>query len=280
MEMTIQELCDRIGLQKEISRGVLAFADSFDFGIINEYLCDFRNYDKMGDARIKIQNILGDDEKNIKILTCMLKGAVDAYAFYQSKGISDEIFVATMKCFTRFIDECHKMTGTYAFDREWWTTRQVGCHLFRIGELEYEMKYADGKPVIEIHIPSDADFSKEACDNSINLSYSFFAEYFPVYQDCEYRCHSWLLAPELKNMLSCKSNIINFQNRFKIIEKGEPDTEFIEWLYNTRTVDYMSLPETTSLQRNMKRYLLDGGTIGNALGILIKANKNIIEKRI
>lgn len=266
--MTIYELCNKIDLQKEIADKVIEFSSKFDFESVNEFLNDFKDYGKMRYAKIQIQNILGDDEKNIKILSCMLKGASNAYKFYELKGISDEIYFATMKCFTRFIDECYKMTEEYAFDREWWTARQVGCHLFRIGELEYEMKHIDDKPVIGIHIPSDADFSKASCDNSLNMSYDFFAEYFPEYKCCEYRCHSWLLAPELRDMLSSESNIINFQNRFNIIDKGEPGTEFIEWIYNTKSTDYESFPENTSLQRKMKNYLLMGGTIGNALGTL------------
>lgn len=222
----------------------------------------------MRDARIMIQNILGNDENNIKILSCMLEGAAHAYDFYKYKEISDEIFIATMKCFTRFIDECYKRTGQYAFDREWWTARQVGCHLFRLGELEYELKQIDGKYVIYIHIPSDADFSKTSCDKSLNMSYEFFSKHFHEYKSCEYRCHSWLLAPELKNMLSSGSNIISFQSRFNIIDNGEPDTEFIMWLYNTKSTDYTTFAEKTSLQREMKKYLLSGGSIGNALGIL------------
>lgn len=266
--MNICELCDKINLQNEIAEKVIEFSCDFDFEIVNHLINDFKDYNKMGEARIQIQNILGEDEKNIKILSCMLKGAVDIYSYYKSQGIIDDIYISTMKCFKRFIDECYKMTGEYAFDREWWTARQVGGHLFRIGELEYEKKHINGKPVIGIHIPSDADFSKEACDISLNSAFSFFAKFFPEYKGCEYRCHSWLLDPELKNMLSPKSNIINFQNRFSIIDNGEPDTGFIEWLYNTKSKDYVNLPENTSLQRNMKKYLLSGGTIGNALGIL------------
>lgn len=121
--MTIYELCDKIDLQNEIKKKVIDFSVKFDFECISCYLNDFKNYNKMREAKLKIQNILGEDEKNIKILSCMLKGAADIYDFYKSQGISEAIFIDTMKCFTRFIDECYKMTGEYAFDREWWTAR-------------------------------------------------------------------------------------------------------------------------------------------------------------
>lgn len=38
-----------------------------------------------------------------------------------------------------FLEEAYERTGRYVFDRYWWTGRQAGCHLFRIGELEYEI---------------------------------------------------------------------------------------------------------------------------------------------
>ena len=64
------------------------------------------------------------------------------------------------------------------------------------------------------------------------------------------------------------SNILNYQNRFYIFDEGEVGTDFIEWLYNTKTTDYAILPEDTSLQRNMKKHLLSGGVIRNAYGRL------------
>ena len=90
-----------------------------------------------------------------KILACMLKASADVYDIYKEKGIGDGIYFALMKCYTRFIDETFRVTGKLYFDRWWWTTRQAGCHLFRIGELEYEMKHIDDSIVIGIHIPSD-----------------------------------------------------------------------------------------------------------------------------
>lgn len=67
-------------------------------------------------------------------------------------------------------------------------------------------------------------------------------------------------------MLSNSSNIINFQNRFEILNEGEVDTEFIEWLFNTKSLDYTTLPENTSLQRNVKNHLLTGGVIRTPYG--------------
>ena len=266
--MEIHTLCDKIQLQPKIKSRVLEFANDFDFNSVDKQLFAFQIYEKMSEALAELQTILGADEDNIKILACMLKASADVYEIYKDKGISDKIYFATMKCYTRFIYETYKMTDKLLFDRYWWTTRQAGCHLFRIGELEYEMKHIDGVIIIGIHIPSDVYFSPTAIDESLSNAKRFFAEYFPELSNAEYRCHSWLLDRQLKEMLNESSNILNFQNRFEIFDEGEVGTDFIEWLYNTKTTDYAILPEDTSLQRNMKKHLLSGGVIRNAYGRL------------
>lgn len=132
--MDILTLCDKINLQSEIRFRVLDFSADFDFNSIKKQLNDFRNYEKMSGTLTDLQSLLGEDPDNIKILACMLKASADVYEVYKNKGISDNIYFDTMKCYSRFIVETYNMTGKMYFDRYWWTTRQAGCHLFRIGE--------------------------------------------------------------------------------------------------------------------------------------------------
>lgn len=266
--MNIATLCDKINLQPQIKQSVLSFVENQDFQKIDELQKDYFVYDNMKEALNKTRDLLGEDLDGIKILSCMLKASLNAYEVYKEKGISEEIFIATMKCFTRFIDETYRMTGELSFDRWWWTTRQVGCHLFRIGELEYEIKPVDDDVVISLHIPSDADFSPSVVDKSLEDAYKFFEKYYPALSDAKYICHSWLLDRQLQSMLNSDSNIASFQNRFEIVDEGEADTEFIEWLYNTKSTDYSALPENSYLQINVKKHLLSGGVIRNAYGIM------------
>ncbi len=266
--MNILSLCKRIGLQKEVQNKVSSFANTFDFAQIDTLLAGFRNQDTMESALRSIQQTLGEDENHIKILSCMLKSAADAYDVYRQLGIHDEIYIATMKCFPRFIEEYHQITGEYAFDREWWTARQVGCHFFRLGSLEYEIRKKNGEHTISIHIPSDADLSEEMCNVSLDLADSFFKNYYPKYATCKYLCHSWMIAPELDMLLPEKSNIRKFKNRFEIMSVGNADTEYLRWIYKTQNNQVETLPENTTLQRNLKTYLLKGGKLRDAVGFL------------
>ncbi len=268
--MDIYTLCQKIELQPSIKKQVFSFVENFDFQIIDELQKGYLDYNRMNEALLETQTLLGDDKDGIKILSCMLKASVAAYKLYQEKGIPDEIFVATMKCFTRFINETYKMTGKLCFDRYWWTTRQVGCHLYRIGELEYEIKDLDHNGIIGIHIPSDAVFSPSVVEKSLKDACAFFKTNYPSLSNAAYHCHSWLLDSQLKNMLNNDSNILNFQDRFEIFDMGEVGVDFMRWLYNTETADYDSLSENTTLQMNVKKHLISGGVIRNSYGKLYK----------
>ena len=266
--MDISTLCDKINLQPEIKYRVLEFANSFDFSSVDKQLKDFRNYEKMDKALKELQEILNDDDYNIKTLTCMLKASADIYELYKEKNISDKIYFETMKCYTRFIDEAYNMFGIFYFNRYFWTMRQAGFHLFRIGELEYDIENTDGVIKIGIHVPSDADFSPEAVDISIKDAKEFFKQYFPETENADYYCQSWLMDSQLENMLDSSSNILNFQKRFDIVDKGEITEDHIGWVFLSVTNDYSSLPENTSLQKKMKKHILSGGIIRDACGKL------------
>lgn len=95
--MDILTLCNKIKLRPEIKIRVLEFTNNFDFTTVDKQLKDFLIYEKMNDARLELQTILGEDEDNIKILACMLRACADVYDIYQGKGISDEIYFATME---------------------------------------------------------------------------------------------------------------------------------------------------------------------------------------
>lgn len=288
--MNIEKLCSGIRLQQEIKTEILRYSQTEDFQKILPIADGLKNMETEAGARSALRQLSGQDKKQIKMLACMLACAADLYSWYEQKGISDTIYWDTMGCFTRFIEECRERTGEYAFDREWWTARQVSGRLFRIGELEYERKHIKAgrnslqssqsgacgnerkqtkdRPVISVHIPSDAVFDPVSCDKSIDRSRQFFAEYFPEWKKADYICNSWLLSPELKKLLPEGSHILNFQSRFQILKTDDSDREFIRWVFQTESSSISDFPENSTLQKNIKRHLLNGGTIGSGYGVL------------
>ena len=157
------------------------------------------------------------------------------------------------------------------------TYRQLSLDLFRVGALEYQISEQRTSGTIGIHIPSDADLSGESVDDSLRRAGVFFRTYFPELKYDRYACDSWLLSPALKNLLPESSHIRSFQERFRILEVDQEDRGYMEWLFRApREAEYGGLPGKTSLQRNVRGHLLQGGTVGSAYGVM-KADMAAIE---
>lgn len=216
----------------------------------------------------ELKALLDEDSNGIKILWELLHMVCNySYEQYQIRQIPDEIFVATMKFIPRFLNEHYCIYGDYQFRQAWWFPRQLSVIEFRIGALEYE--FVDGvTKEIAVHIPSDADFSKDAVLDSMREFAGFRNKYFPEWKNIPLTCDTWMLAPALEELLDKNSNILSFKNMFEIDETDEDATWFMDWIFpGYETIDE-KLPEKTSLQRKAKRYLLSGKKIGVAKGHL------------
>ena len=261
------KLCEQIEMPKEAVQKMsyaLCSAEAQTSAFEKE-LCDRTGYER---AALRLHEYLGEDENGWKILAVMLNASLFTLKKYRVRGISDEVFYQTMKCFSRFVREHKTSYGAYGFDRWLWTGRQLSLSLFRLGELEYELAYSEqGERAIAIHIPSDADLSARAVDKSLAESKTFFGRFEPKWANTPYTCSSWLLAPALKELLPSQSNIVNFQNRFSIVNVSIDNLEYRTWLFHGQTQP-RNFAEDTSLQRAAKAFVLGGGKIGSAFGIL------------
>lgn len=267
--MERQELYHLIHLQPEMVDEMESVGRKMHPENYDAYLEQMMNRETAEAAYKELDALLVEDQDHSKMLYCQLECARRVFGRYLAKGISQDIYVDTMKCFTRFLEECQKKNGRMFFDRGWWTYRQLSMGLFRIGNLEYEFAEHEGEKAIAVHIPSDADLSREAVDGSLEAAGRFFRTYYPDYPYKKYTCDSWLMSPVLRQLLPEKSNIVSFQERFVIAEVNQDEKEYIEWLFQVPAdTAYDELPETTTLQRKVKALLLAGGNVGGAYGIM------------
>lgn len=219
-------------------------------------------------AEKELKSLFFPDEKGLKMLRVMLEAALLSYEKYLKAGISEQVFIDTMKCFTRFTGEFKKQRGYFGFDRSFWTGRELSLSLFRLGELEYETTVTeDGKNVIYMHVPSDCDLADEKVDFSLISARAFFEKHYPEYAAAEYRIHTWLLSSSLKVILPKTSKIIKFQERFNICEEN-PSDGYKFWVFGDSKQNPEDFAEKTTLQRGIKRYVLQGNAITEALGVL------------
>lgn len=266
--MERNKLFEGIELDKELSERVEAIMPELNTPEIEEQIVRLMDI-KTGLSAYEWMAANFKEEDNLRMLACNLEAARRVHDRYAEKGISDQVYFDTMKCFPRFLAECKRNTGKVCFDRGWWTYRQLSMELFRIGELEYEFVEWQGKKALSIHIPSDAHFSKELVGESLYEARAFYAKHYPEYEDADYICDTWLLAPALREFLHPESNILEFQARFELLNVNEDATDYLVWLFGARSdTPLKELKEDTSLQKAVKTHVLNGGKIGVAFGII------------
>lgn len=200
---------------------------------------------------------------------------------YQAHGIADTVWLATMDCFRRFLQENRVLLGRWTYDRGFWTWRQTGCLLYRLGTLEFEYcapgtgedrpVHLRDVPALNVHIPSDAVLTAEELTRSYAWAKRFFMEdaasLCPQGRPQAALCGSWLLSPALEKLLPENSSIRRFAVDYSRYMAEEDNTEFYRWLFDSPTpVPAEDLPERTSLQRRAKAFLACGGKIGMACG--------------
>lgn len=267
--MKLIELCNLLEIPHQVQTMILDNEKDIDFKSIEQELEQMKNPERWENALECMKSLLGTDDDGMKILTCQLYCICDTYTKYNKLGISKEIFIATMKFFTRFLQDHMNRHGTYRYVWAWWAVRQISMVEFRIGELEYEMRIKDDRKVIDIHIPADADMTMSKLRASYLDALNFFNKYYSDYAGADMICSSWLLAPSLKNVLPESSRIIRFQKNFIIEHIDEDSLGFMDWIYGSRNIPIEDLPENTSLQRKLKPYLRNNGKIEWASGTLI-----------
>lgn len=213
------------------------------------------------------------EDSGMAQLAAALGGACHTRAVYREHGVPEEVFLDTMGCFRRFLRESYGLFRKWVFDRGFWTWRQTGGLLFRLGTLEFE--YLPEGPALSVHIPSDAALSRAELDRSYDWAERFFVREGRAFcfrgQPVETRCESWLLAPALAELLPEGSGIRRFAGDYRLRAVEEDDQEFYRWLFRCQPPKPAEdLPEDTSLQRKAKAYLAAGGKIGAASGVLAR----------
>ena len=261
----MEAFCREIGLPEETIRAVLAI----DVDPAFRPDCEKLLHEQSWEAGLsELEQQLGEDPLGLRMLTAQLRCARNTWALYERCGLSRRIYADTMAAFSRFVREHRESFGAYGFDRAFWTVRQISGTLFRIGELEYELVRENGEPVLELHIPSDADLRLPKLRESWEQARALIADRFPDWKTAPIHCHSWLLSLNLPQLLPETSRILAFQRSFALRPSAEAETDMKLWVFKNRDIPTEQLPEQTSLQRSMKAFLLAGGVFRDGEGFL------------
>ena len=261
----MEQLCRKINMPEEVTQVMVELHRTLEVYPCLEKLMQEQTW---AEGLEQLKESLGEDPGGMKRLCTMLRCALKIKAEYDRLGISEEIYVDTMGAFSRFVREHMESYGCYGFDRGSWTPRQVSAKLFRIGQMEYEMTQLEGEPIISLHIPTDVDLRPDVLRPSMRKGLAEFYRLFPEFVGRKVYCHSWLMSPQLREFLPEGSNILKFQEMFDMEPGGTPGNGVLLWVFKNPKLPLEEMPENTSLQRKLKRFLLDGGQFLEGRGFL------------
>ncbi|WP_270284927.1 acyltransferase domain-containing protein [Enterococcus lactis] len=272
----IKNLAGDLDFPEAVIEQMMMELESISSEVLEQYSRELLDANKAKAAAKKIDEVYG--EEPFVALTIYLYAASQSWLkIYQPLKIPRTVYLATMNAFTRFIHEHFQVTGKYRFDRGFWIWRYTSGLIFRIGELEYERTYfpkghkelkLEGKQCLSLHIPSDADLSRNKIRDSYESAIRFFELYFPDYHYQVMYTDTWLLSPNLTKWLKQDSKIRLFAADYRLLSVDEQDDSGVPWIFGRVDAQVQDYPEKTSLQRQAKQQLLAGAHIGSTLGIL------------
>ena len=212
---------------------------------------------------------------------------------YRARGLSDELYTETMKDLLYKLRECRAVFGIWGTFVVDWYQKFYTCERFKLGRLQFETRkypckenfrdiYREGDTVIGCHIPSCGPLTYDEVIGSLKKAYEFYSDRLVDGKLYVY-CHSWLMYPPYAGTVFAEgSNLYRFLKLFELVrvEKDEKYTDFVrvfEKTFNPAELD--SLPEDTSLRRNLKKFLQDGNKMGEAFGFIEFDGEKILTEK-
>jgi len=137
-------------------------------------------------------------------------------------------------------------------------------------KTEWEATVLPGDCSLSIHLPAGMKLEKNATRKAIAAAFDHAKRYYPDYDPKALICASWILNPELKDVLKEGSNILAFASLFHIHPTRNMGTGVFQFVFKTSVnPDLNTLAEDTSLQRALKAKYLAGGYHLNYGGVLL-----------
>ena len=250
--------------------------------------CD---YLQMLDHIKSMSEVVGVHEYTLSTLLflCLAKKLRERY---EEKGISEEIFIASLKDLTYKLHECrevYKLDGTYV---AWWYPGFFRLTRFALGRLQFEIvhlqkDYKIGETLlpkdskaINMHIPRSGKLIHDEVLEAYKQASEFFKDEFQD-EPMVFTCASWLLYPFNFTFLPKESNLGLFYGDFNIVEVGEYEASSgtIRTIFGLEDIkDPSELPRDTSLRRAYAERIEKGEPVGAGRGFFIYKDGKIIKE--
>lgn len=214
------------------------------------------------------------------------------WELYQQRGLSGQIFLDSMRDIKCKMMKTHRLFGIWGTNWGIWFRDFFLLKRFGLGRLEFELipsvvTYEDhgcpvklGDPVVNIHVPAAGPLYRQAVLDSYEQAARFYADQFPD-GVIPFQCESWLLYPRVAALFPA-GNLRSFYEDFQIVTAGiMPDVDDRWRIFMVpETVPVADYPEDTTLQRNLKQWLLAGNTMGIGVGMFYYRDGRILPPEV
>lgn len=222
----------------------------------------------------KVSELFGDC--NLFITSVMILLGCDIHRKNMSKyNLSDEqksIHIKRVK--NALLDDIYKRGyESVRISQMLWASYFINLRIIEVGSLQYELVTKnpitkENEECIKMHVPKGASLKEKDVRSSIRKSTYEIERYFNV-KDINYYIESWLLSPEVLDLLDDNSNILKFSKLFSIKVLGECTRDILDFVFNDVYIkDYNLLVCKTSLQMKLKRLLINKKEIHIGIGKL------------
>jgi hypothetical protein len=191
---------------------------------------------------------------------------------YAIKHIPEAIYTDTFSDIAIWEKECFEQTGKHGLLEIQWLSKHLKLEVFRLGRLQFEpisfppeLAQAIDPPdekVLNVHIPKGAPLKEQVIADSYGQAMDFWG-----LKQAVFVCHSWLISPMLKELLSPTANILTFQKDYELAMIDWECRQAEERIFGYISDDIDSYPENTGLQKSAKAWLISGKKIPAGWGV-------------
>ncbi|QOV39044.1 DUF5596 domain-containing protein [Streptomyces ferrugineus] len=199
-------------------------------------------------------------------------------AYHRERGIPADVSRRTLADLGRNMAVHRRRHGRAGLQAPWWLIHHFRGELYQLGRLQFErarlgqrtgtrlavtgLDVGPDSLCLNLHIPDfQGPMSPVAVERSLAMAREFFPLHFPRERYRVVTCHSWLLDAQLKNYLPADSNIVRFQQRFRLAREDRElaDTEPVQFVFGDPELPIESLPRGTAVERAVGDHLRAGG---------------------
>lgn len=208
---------------------VLALARTTDRSLLEPYVSDLLAHMGSFDRPPRFEPL--PDRHPLFYVPVFLEVLPHTREYHRAHGISADDSRVILADLGRQLAWHRQRFGKPGILTPFWLNFGFRGMIYQLGRLQFERVPQEEKLALSLHIPEFCGpLTPEAVDESLDRARLFFARHFPSERYDFAVCHSWLLSPQLAEVLPAESNIMRFQARFTLTETMEHNESFLKFV--------------------------------------------------